>query len=183
MGVGTWTDEQSQFLRDLVGNGASFSIASAEINARFNTSFTRNAAIGRAQRMGLCSVRPRVTRAEKPMRRQKVRIDAPRVVKVRPVREAIEVRCAKVEPLHLSLLELQPHHCRYPYGDRSFTFCGHLSGEDSSYCDPHRLLCTQERRPGAGGSTGAQRFSLILKKRNVPQSVALEYGNMEEDAA
>jgi GcrA cell cycle regulator len=185
MGVVAWSEEQSQFLRDLIGNGASFAVAAAEINARFNTNFTRNAAIGRAQRIGLCSVRPRVTaKREKPARRRPLKTAAgPRIVPVRPVRETIEVRCAEVEPLRLSLADLQPHNCRYPYGDRAITFCGHAKSEGSSYCLPHKFLCTQERRPGAGGSTAAQRFSLILKKRNMPQSVALEYGNLEEDAA
>ena len=58
-----WTPEQSQALRDQVTRGISFAKAAAEINARFGTSYTRNAAIGRGRRMGLVGA-PRPTPAK-----------------------------------------------------------------------------------------------------------------------
>ena len=44
-------------------------------------------------------------------------------------------------PLMLTLLELEPHSCRWPFGDPDrpgFGFCGHAQAEGSSYCEAHR---------------------------------------------
>jgi GcrA cell cycle regulator len=44
-------------------------------------------------------------------------------------------------PLMLSLLELTPRSCRWPFGDPDrpgFGFCGHAQAEGSSYCGAHR---------------------------------------------
>ncbi|WP_050044042.1 GcrA family cell cycle regulator [Bradyrhizobium sp. LTSPM299] len=42
---------------------------------------------------------------------------------------------------HLSLVELGPADCRYPYGGDSegevVTYCGHPRQSGSSYCTPH----------------------------------------------
>ena len=48
-----WAVEHSDALRDYVAKGISFSEIAAAINAQFGTDYTRNAAIGRARRMGL----------------------------------------------------------------------------------------------------------------------------------
>jgi GcrA cell cycle regulator len=40
----------------------------------------------------------------------------------------------------LSLLDLGRHHCRWPYGDNPFYFCGHRKETGSSYCEYHRDL-------------------------------------------
>lgn len=47
-------------------------------------------------------------------------------------------------PAHLSLFDLQPHHCRWPYGDGPFTFCGHDKIEGSSYCAAHARMSQRE---------------------------------------
>jgi GcrA cell cycle regulator len=61
-----------------------------------------------------------------------------------PEFEAVEspkLRCAAVDPRHLSLLELESADCRYPYGGdedgEAITFCGHARREGSSYCAAH----------------------------------------------
>ncbi|WP_338156274.1 GcrA family cell cycle regulator [Bradyrhizobium elkanii] len=55
--------------------------------------------------------------------------------------EMPQLRCAAVVPRHLSLLDLKPGDCRYPYGGDSdgetMTFCGHPCRSGSSYCTPH----------------------------------------------
>lgn len=57
---------------------------------------------------------------------------------------------ADVIPRHLTLAQLEPGDCRYPYdGAEGFTFCGNptlhykLMGLDreSSYCGPHHRIC------------------------------------------
>lgn len=178
-----WTDEQSQFLRDLIGGGASFAVAAAEINARFNTSFTRNAAIGRAQRIGLCSVRPRIVKKERPVRQRKERLGRSDPAFYRPLRETITIRCAEVEPMRVGLLDLQPHHCRYPYGDHEFTFCGHTVVDGGSYCQPHTMLCTRDDRRGNRTEESSKRFAFILRKNNISKAQIISSGNWADEGA
>lgn len=68
-----------------------------------------------------------------------------------------------VEPLHLSLVDLQYDQCRYPYGDGHFTFCGCQVVPGRPYCEPHQQLCSEkrttehERRRAASKRTWEQR--------------------------
>jgi len=64
-----------------------------------------------------------------------------------PILEAVEpvrLRCADIDPRHLSLADLQAGDCRYPYGGdeegEPITFCGHPRHENSSYCTAHFKL-------------------------------------------
>jgi|SRR3954451_11491866 len=146
-----WTPEHSQALRECVAHGISFARAAAEINARFGTAYTRNAALGRGKRMGL--VAP-VQRENRPM----PKAGTPRKVKSRdrPNAEAprpepdnvpaasatpVQLRCVGTSPRLVSLVELEPGDCRYPYGgdkdDEPIAFCGHPRRAGSSYCTPH----------------------------------------------
>lgn len=51
-----------------------------------------------------------------------------------------EPRVAPVEPLHVSLLDLEWHQCREPYGDGPFTFCGHTAIPGKPYCAHHAAI-------------------------------------------
>ena len=51
-----WAPEHSDALRDFLGQGLSCSEAAAAIKARFKTAYSRNAALGRARRMGLAGL-------------------------------------------------------------------------------------------------------------------------------
>jgi GcrA cell cycle regulator len=55
--------------------------------------------------------------------------------------EAVALRCVGITPRLLSLVELEPGDCRYPYGGdkdgEAITFCGHPRLAGSSYCTPH----------------------------------------------
>jgi hypothetical protein len=53
MPSGVWLDLHSEALKALVLQGLSFTESSKKLNAEFGTSYTRNACIGRAQRMGV----------------------------------------------------------------------------------------------------------------------------------
>jgi hypothetical protein len=56
-----------------------------------------------------------------------------------------DLRCAPVEPLHLTFEQLVSDSCRYPYGDNTpFTFCGHRVQAESSYCPHHKMLCCEQ---------------------------------------
>jgi GcrA cell cycle regulator len=54
----------------------------------------------------------------------------------------MDLRCDEVKPLNVTLLELEPHQCKWPVsGERANTrFCGHLRLEASSYCLDHQAL-------------------------------------------
>ena len=53
-----WAPEHSDALREYLGRGMSFSEIAKAINAKFKTAYSRNAAIGRARRMGLAGTGP-----------------------------------------------------------------------------------------------------------------------------
>ncbi len=40
-----------------------------------------------------------------------------------------------------TLMDLEDHDCRYPFGDETILFCGEAKREKSSYCDFHHRLC------------------------------------------
>jgi GcrA cell cycle regulator len=153
-----WAAEHSAALREYLAKGMSFSEIAEAINAKFATAYSRNAAIGRAKRMGLAGP-DRPDDGSSPARKTK----APRLHKLRERRapasnrlmpvferaEPVKLRCVSIAPRHLSLLDLESGDCRYPYGGdeegEAITFCGHPRREGSSYCVPHFHLT---RGPG-----------------------------------
>lgn len=156
-----WAPEHSDALRDCLSRGMSYGQAASAINARFCTEFTRNAAIGRAKRLGLAtvSVRKVLPRRRRPGRwgesapktpqknaSQRVArpiataAPAPAPQPVRPV----QLRCVGIKPRLLAFAALEPGDCRYPYGGErdgeAYAFCGHPRISRSSYCGPHHAL-------------------------------------------
>ena len=151
-----WEEAHSRCLREFVEKGMSFSQAAKALNQRFGTAYSRNAAIGRARRMGLSGRIPAAgeTRphALGPRPRQP---DLQRLLKVRakklaakhlPTRHAagpglkgaakrstferaaaLQLRCVAVTPRHLALVDLDDGDCRYPYG-------GEVDGEPITFC-------------------------------------------------
>jgi hypothetical protein len=65
--------------------------------------------------------------------------------------QPVKLRCVETDPRHLSLLELEPGDCRYPYGGdeegEAITFCDQPCAADSSYCAPHFHLTRGPGRP------------------------------------
>ena len=140
----------------------SYSEIAKALNARFATAYTRNAALGRAKRMGLGDADQK--RAEKAMLERMIRVRISqagsaesKAADTRPVDvilsefrppkfprvkfDPTQLRCVEVSPRHLSLTELERNDCRYPYGGdeegEAITFCGHPRRKGSSYCGPH----------------------------------------------
>ena len=170
----TWEEAHSVALRAYLDKGLSFSEIARALNQQFGTAYTRNAAIGRAKRMGLSGLapsddpgRPKSPRKPRPLRFHKMR--KRRVVKSRPplpIRKraaALHLRCVAILPRHLALLELAPGDCRYPYGGdaegEAITFCGHPRREGSSYCVSHFHLT---RGPGSASERSAVKVALRL---------------------
>ena len=146
-----WPPEHSDVLRGHLAARLAFSAIAKAINLRFNTAYTRNAVIGRAKRMGLVgSDRPQPSLHTAPPRPEitikSLTVGSDTAVLRWPtpalkLQEPLQLRCAAVEPRHLSLIELERGDCRYPYGGDEegevITFCGHPRRAGSSYCAPH----------------------------------------------
>src|SRR5579862_8406564 len=151
----TWEGAHSVALRAYLGKGLSFSEIASALNQQFGTAYTRNAAIGRARRMGLSvPLRPP---SDSVMSAPK-RPDARRICQSRAHKQAVvppkpstveraaalQLRCVAITPRHLSLVDLEANDCRYPYGGDTegdpITFCGHPRHEGSSYCLSHFRL-------------------------------------------
>ena len=145
-----WAPEHSQALRDLHAKGLSYARIAEELNARFGTNLTRNAALSRGKRIGL--VTPKIPQERRPPRQYQQAVASraqPRGVSEpsptepeKPVvRRAPALRCVGISPRLLSFDALEPGDCRYPYGGdkdgEAINFCGHPRRKGSSYCTPH----------------------------------------------
>jgi GcrA cell cycle regulator len=77
--------------------------------------------------------------------------------------ETARLRCVEIDPRHLSLADLEPGDCRYPFGGEeegeAITFCGHPRQQGSSYCTSHFHLT---RGPGTASERSAGTVLLRL---------------------
>ncbi|WP_024514528.1 GcrA family cell cycle regulator [Bradyrhizobium sp. Tv2a-2] len=160
MQASEWAPEHCKALQDYLALGMSFAEIAREINARFGTAYSRNAAISRSKRMkltaprrplGLPKARPRTGAELAAKSRENHRAEVARPVAAPPPGrpEPVRLRCVGISPRLVPLVELDASDCRYPYGgDREnepITFCGHPRLAGSSYCAPHFHLT---RGPG-----------------------------------
>jgi GcrA cell cycle regulator len=171
-----WAAEHTDLLREYLAKGISFSRIADAINTKFNTTYSRSAAIGRARRLGLASPKRRKNPARRcPKLPPKAKAPRPRksrerYVSVRPRPTAlveragrVTLRCVEIVPRHLSLFDLEDGDCRYPFGGNddgeAITFCGHPCRSSSSYCVAHFHLT---RGPDAPSEPAAAPVSLRL---------------------
>jgi GcrA cell cycle regulator len=148
MTLAGWTPERVETLRALHAEGKSAGDIAAILG---DTS--RNAVIGKKSRLGLVSNRPPevrtspVKRIRKPQNRVSAITHAPRwhanvpPMLCEPVEEETELVLNEI----VSFTELQPHHCRWPIGQRDYVFCGGTKAEGSPYCIGHSRIAY---RPG-----------------------------------
>lgn len=153
-----WAPAHSEMLIELLAKGRSYAEIAAELNERFQTNYSRNAACGKGFRLSV-KAPPKIKKPPKPRKprppanktirivRANANSDKMRYLESPQSAEVLALRCAEVVPLHQSLIDLEHNGCRYPYGDGpSFTFCGHPQIKDSSYCGPHWALTFSESR-------------------------------------
>jgi GcrA cell cycle regulator len=147
-----WEEAHSAALREYLDKGMPFSEIARALNQRFGTAYTRNAAIGRARRMGLS------VPVQKPSASVILATKKPDARRIRELRArkltgiadkpstferaaALQLRCVAITPRHLALVDLEADDCRYPYGGdaegEAITFCGHRRHEGWSYCLSH----------------------------------------------
>jgi GcrA cell cycle regulator len=167
-----WTPEHSSALQEFLAKGMSYSEVAEAINAKFNTAYTRHAAIGRARRLGLLAaarpgassrLAPKASPSSTCKMRERYASLSGWIAPVFEREETVKLRCVETNPRHLSLPELGPGDCRYPYGGdgegEAITFCGQPCREDSSYCAPHFHLT---RGPGTPLKRAARTVALRL---------------------
>ncbi len=157
MQADNWAPEHCQALRAYVALGMSFSEIAREINTKFGTAYTRNAALSRSKRMGLRAPerpkRPPKAKMLQAPKRHECDVAKPAPAAPAPERAApVKLRCVGISPRLLSLVELDASDCRYPYGgdkeNEPIRFCGHPRLAGSSYCAPHFYLTrTTEAQP------------------------------------
>src|ERR1700728_4316077 len=121
----SWTPEHSSALREYLAKGMSYSEIAEAINAKFNTAYTRHAAIGRARRWGLASaprpgdssrLPPKAPQPGPQRVRERYASLSGWIMPVFEREETVRLRCVETDPRHLTLPELEPGDCRYPYG-------------------------------------------------------------------
>lgn len=156
-----WNDAAIAQLKSLMMEGLSFS----QIGALLGCS--RSAACGKAFRLGLSDSarrgRPKIVLGESAQVRGRTR----QRLTNRGTRFTMEtiteyeqpvMAAGDIEPLNIALLDLEPHHCRWPLGDGPFVFCGHQKYPGSSYCRAHfELSC--------GPGSYAERQALPVKRK------------------
>ena len=174
MEPGHWSSEQSDALLDYFFKGLSYAEIGRQINARFGTAYTRNAVIGRAKRIGLAigaaeriispSIVPSLPGVSPPLtppRAAPPGLNLPPPSALKPA-NPVRLRCVGVLPQLITLDELEPGDCRYPYGGdkegEEIGFCGHPRQPGSSYCAPHARLT---RGPGAARVAAAVVLRLV----------------------
>lgn len=136
-----WVGARLTLLRELAGNGEGLS--SSQIAAEFGCS--RNAVIGACLRNGIELPRKSSSGVKRAFKGRKANPGwQRRYTFSESVEKPMEVKLAAVVPLSVTLDELQPDECRYPYGDGPFLFCGNPQQPDSSYCAGHHRLCWQK---------------------------------------
>jgi GcrA cell cycle regulator len=134
-----WTDERCDLLRKLHAEGLSFSQIGGQLGC------SRNAAIGKAQRIGLekrgPAFRSNKSISAKPRgRRVRIRIVGNAVKQPRPELDLPDELAPEIVCDPVTLLNLQSHHCRWPVSGEgaSMLFCGANKSDGSSYCAHHR---------------------------------------------
>jgi GcrA cell cycle regulator len=151
-----WEQEHTAFLKSCLDDGMSHGKAAQTINDRYGTDYTRNAAIGKASRMGWSSSAARGKRPVKslPIHSGGRLVARPKLApRPQPLsaavpklpREEVMMRCVDVEPLNLSLIDLPSNGCRWPYGDGPHVFCGHPQHSGNSYCLAHARLSWRDK--------------------------------------
>lgn len=143
-----WSDDLRARVKVLWANHSAARIAGI-LNEEGYT-FSRNSIIGILHRANLTSQNkseePRNARSDGQKRLRQPRSSANHVRRPKIEIAVIDfrLRCIEIIPRHLSLMDLEPSDCRYPYGDGPITFCAHPKMPGSSYCTPHHHLTRGE---------------------------------------
>jgi GcrA cell cycle regulator len=166
-----WNDDCTQLLIQHHKDGVSARESALEIHRKTGVKLSRNAILGRRNRLGLCRSRSDIKsllapqnlnsiianeRAREAAKLAKLaQLDRRKAFEVQAAAERAAARLAKIHeaaPSKLcttrtrdAVLALTANSCRYPIGTvgaEDFSFCCEEKDEGSPYCGKHRALCT-----------------------------------------
>lgn len=124
----TWTPERTKSLIQLWAEGHSARRIAEKLELR-----SRSAVIGKVRRLDLPTPEVKLATAAR----------ITQVRKRRPRFAAIPVPADNLseKALHLEFDQLESRHCRFPYGEGPYTYCGHPKLANTSYCEAHVAYC------------------------------------------
>lgn len=130
-----WTDEQDTFIREHRGLMTSSQMA----NDPILRDKTRNAILGRVNRLGL----PKIKVTGDTQRRKRIRTRAQRLFRLKPAAPPKPEKPSEQESLNIPFMALAEVHCRWITGRGKDTLslsCGRHRRAGSSYCAWHSTL-------------------------------------------
>ena len=149
-----WKTEWTEALRGHLAAGLSASMAAAEMNSEFRTTFTRCAVIGKARREDIplapakvgAPRKPRPPRAKVPQRPD-IAIRKAASGPKKPAEPYVPIE-TNIPPGATPLLDLDLDGCKWASGDGPFVFCNRPVAEGLPYCRGHAALAYRpaERR-------------------------------------
>lgn len=127
-----WTEERTALLRALWAEGLSCTQIADQIGG-----LSRNAVIGKSNRLGL----PRRKRKEGAPRRPKEK-RAYRIGRASVAPDLFQDALPPPDFLGIPFVETDAKTCMYPEGDGAhMLFCGQPRKDESSYCPGHHAIC------------------------------------------
>lgn len=152
----SWSTEEDEQLKKLTLEGLSASM----IAERMPGNRSRNSIIGRQHRLGIMGkqtqrkkrasrlpIKPTPVYDRHTLAATSAHVRALRSLEAKmryaETSKAMRETPSEVEPLMIPLLDLEPHHCRWPIGDvgaDDFGFCGHPKRAGVSYCEFHATI-------------------------------------------
>jgi len=127
-----WTEDRIEELRELARHYTTTQIADL-------MNCTRNVIVGKCHRLGI-KPKPVDPQQPGPPKPPKQLSAVERATVERIIREKLALPRETLPPEkkgQFTLIELGNNDCRWPYGDRDFTFCGMPTIEGSPYCPTH----------------------------------------------
>lgn len=164
-----WSEHEDAQAQTLWKQGFSAS----QVSRMLGTGRTRNAVIGRLNRLGApgrkLNASDHTSRAHRIAARRRSALKRAPTVKIASIAEVIGPISP---PLNFSILALNPLTCRYPLGDpqeAGFAFCGHTCSEGAPYCRDHARLCYQPTTKRQ--KTATERLAVWLDRRQFKTAV------------
>jgi len=139
----SWTDEDAAIVEQLWGEG----LSASQIAGRLKRRYTRNAVIGKVHRMGLSGravIKRKTERSETASRPRKIRLKPAPTKPQKDILAELPVEPLPAEDIRpeklVAFVDLEPHHCRWVYGDPKESdhgFCGSEKVIGLPYCAAH----------------------------------------------
>lgn len=139
----SWTQEELTTLQSMRHSGKSAGVI-ADVLGK-----TRNAVAGKLHRLGLCKPRRKAENRAVMNGHKSVSVRFGAFALASPRGNGDINKNDPAKPLGVTLIDLQPNDCRWPYGEEHFLFCGHGKAPGSAYCFTHSQMAWRRRNEPA----------------------------------